>query len=397
MTNAHPTADAHDPPATYDGRGRLQSRRHRAGRRQRTLVGIPSIAATRERSPGNAHDTGRRVRATGSNRRRTASLRGSTQPQCSARRRRTIRYHNRFARYASPRRRPAAPESLRVELTEKRQRPRSLAASVWRSHVNGPRCSRARGDGATTCKGRSAGFRSNGRSHRRLGGAGFLWGFRVPQPARRGWDRPGEGFSSGSVSDRRRLSMSTDGRPILSREWRVLLLATATMTSPLPSPRVWLVAATGELQNPREVLTDSALLRLERARTIPRVHIVWRRDAERTRTDADCLLEWRTSRACARLRIWCVQPMAVGRHAGDRRRRERRGRPDTAAIHTFLSSDCGQWELRRDSPALDRVLSRDIWPYPYPHLRRSRRLSTDGIPDAPRRLRRCLIRKSCTP
>jgi hypothetical protein len=139
----------------------------------------------------------------------------------------------------------------------------------------------------------------------------------------------------------------------------------------LSLPPGWLVTATGELQNPREVLTDSALSRLERTRTDTGVvHIVWRRDAERTRADADGSLEWRYvargvrdfAWGASNRWLWDATRAAVGDANGD-------GRPDTTAIHTFFRATAASWELSaRFTKHSIEFLSRELWPYPYPHM-----------------------------
>jgi Peptidase family M1 domain len=201
---------------------------------------------------------------------------------------------------------------------------------------------------------------------------GFLWGFRVP---------PGSAPRMGQ-----------DGEVFFIAQWYPVLAVyddvNGWQTDPylgtgefyygygdydvtLTLPTGWIVAATGELQNPREVLTDSALARLARTRTDTNVvHVVWRRDAERTRTDADGLLEWRYVARGVRdfawgtsnRWMWDATRAATGDANGD-------GRPDTTAIYTFFRPGAAAWELSaRFAKHSIEFLSRDIWPYPYPHM-----------------------------
>ena len=104
-------------------------------------------------------------------------------------------------------------------------------------------------------------------------------------------------------------------------------------------PEGWLVAATGELQNPDEVLTDLVRERLAQAlRSDSVVHVVTADDLGAGQCDAACArrpahLAVRGSRR-ARLRVRRVQPLPLGRDA--RRDRRRRGRPrDIVAVHAF--------------------------------------------------------------
>lgn len=201
---------------------------------------------------------------------------------------------------------------------------------------------------------------------------GFLWGFRVPPASAPRMGQDGEVFFIAQWYPMVAVYDDVNGwqtDPYLGNGEFYYGYADYDVTVTLPTG--WLVAATGELQNPREVLTDSALSRLERTRADTNVvHVVWRRDAERTRTEADGLLDWRyTARnvrdfafGTSNRWLWDATRAAVGDANGD-------GRPDTTAIHTFFRATAASWELSaRFAKHSIEFLSRDIWPYPYPHM-----------------------------
>lgn len=201
---------------------------------------------------------------------------------------------------------------------------------------------------------------------------GFLWGFRVPPASAPRMGQDGEVFFIAQWYPIVAVYDDVNGwqtDPYLGNGEFYYGFADYDVT--LTVPAGWLVAATGELQNPNEVLTDSALTRLERIRTDTSViHVVWRRDAERTRNDADGLLDWRyTARGVRDFAwgtsnrwLWDATRAAVGDRDGD-------GRTDTAAIHTFFRATAAAWELSaRFAKHSIEFMSRDIWPYPYPHM-----------------------------
>ena len=201
---------------------------------------------------------------------------------------------------------------------------------------------------------------------------GFTWGFRVPPGSAPRMGQDGEVFMIAQWYPRVAVYDDVNGwqtDPYLGNGEFYYGYGDYDVT--LTVPTGWLVTATGELQNPREVLTDSALARLERARTDTNVvHVVWRRDAERTRADADGLLEWRYRARGVRdfawgtsnQWLWDATRAAVGDANGD-------GRPDTTQIHTLFRATAASWELSaRFAKHSIEFLSRDIWPYPYPHM-----------------------------
>ena len=201
---------------------------------------------------------------------------------------------------------------------------------------------------------------------------GFAWGFRVPPGSAPRMGQDGEVFMIAQWYPRVAVYDDVNGwqtDPYLGNGEFYYGYGDYDVT--LTVPTGWLVTATGELQNPREVLTDSAIARLERARTDTNVvHVVWRRDAERTRADADGLLEWRYRARGVRdfawgasnQWLWDATRAAVGDANGD-------GRPDTTQIHTLFRATAASWELSaRFAKHSIEFLSRDIWPYPYPHM-----------------------------
>jgi hypothetical protein len=201
---------------------------------------------------------------------------------------------------------------------------------------------------------------------------GFLWGFRVPPASAPRMGQDGEVFFIAQWYPVFAVYDDVNGwqtDPYVGRGEFYYEYADYDVTLTLPPG--WLVTATGELQNPREVLTDSALARLERTRTDTGVvHIVWRRDAERTRTDADGLLEWRYVARGVRDFAWGTSNRwlwdATRAAVGDA---NRDGRADTTMIHTLFRAGAASWELSaRFAKHAIEFLSRDIWPYPYPHM-----------------------------
>ena len=201
---------------------------------------------------------------------------------------------------------------------------------------------------------------------------GFLWGFRVPPGSAPRMGQDGEVFFIAQWYPMVAVYDDVSGwqtDPYLGNGEFYYGFADYDVTLSLPPG--WLVAATGELQNPREVLTDSALSRLARTRTDTGVvHIVWRRDAERTRADPDGYLEWRYvargvrdfAWGASNRWLWDATRAAVGDANGD-------GRPDTTAIHTFFRATAASWELSaRFTKHSIEFLSRELWPYPYPHM-----------------------------
>lgn len=201
---------------------------------------------------------------------------------------------------------------------------------------------------------------------------GFAWGFRVPPGSAPRMGQDGDVFFIAqwypvvAVYDDL-TGWHTD--PYLGNGEFYYGFAHYDVTIALPSG--WLVAATGELQNPREVLSDSALARLARIRSDTGVvHVVWRRDTDRTKTDADGINEWRYVARNVRdfawgtsnQWLWDATRAAVGDRDGD-------GRPDTTEVHTMYRAQAAAWELSaRFSRHAVEYFSRHIWPYPYPHM-----------------------------
>jgi hypothetical protein len=201
---------------------------------------------------------------------------------------------------------------------------------------------------------------------------GFLWGFRVPPRSAPRMGQDGEVFFIAQWYPLIAVYDDVNGwqtDPYLGNGEFYYGYGDYDVTLTLPTG--WLVTATGELQNPHDVLTDSALARLERTRTDTGVvHVVWRRDAERTRTDPDGLLEWRYvargirdfAWGASNRWLWDATRAAVGDANGD-------GRADTTMIHTLFRGGAAAWELSaRFAKHAIQFLSSDIWPYPYPHM-----------------------------
>jgi Peptidase family M1 domain len=146
----------------------------------------------------------------------------------------------------------------------------------------------------------------------------------------------------------------------------------------LTVPQGWLVAATGELTNPNDVLSKQTRDRLaESRRSTDVVHVV--RDQDRgagtnkaTLTGFDKALTWRFHARNVRDFDWGASPnylwdatfAVVGDRDGD-------GVPDTSRINTFYRPSARKWSWDL-SGAYERniveFLSTYLWPYPWPQM-----------------------------
>jgi hypothetical protein len=144
----------------------------------------------------------------------------------------------------------------------------------------------------------------------------------------------------------------------------------------LTVPAGWLVTATGTLQNPAEVLSPQARVRLDSARTASGiVHVVTDLDREPGRSTTagkDGKLTWHfraqnvrdVSWAASSRFLWDATNADVGDASGD-------GRPDTALVQTFWRPEqrVNHWEeSARDARHSVEFFSKYLWPYPYPHM-----------------------------
>src|SRR5690606_25684076 len=141
----------------------------------------------------------------------------------------------------------------------------------------------------------------------------------------------------------------------------------------LTVPEGWLVAATGTLQNPEQVLSATVLERLDRARRsaeVVRVVTPEERGAGRaTLRGRNGKLTWhfraRNVRdfawGASRAYVWDATHAVVGDHDSD-------GRPDTTMIHTLYRPERGWTEWARYARHSVEFLSELLWPYPWPHM-----------------------------
>jgi hypothetical protein len=143
-------------------------------------------------------------------------------------------------------------------------------------------------------------------------------------------------------------------------------------------PQGWLVAATGELTNPNEVLSKQTRDRLDQARRSTEVvHVVREQDRgvganKATLTGFDKALTWRFRARNVRDFDWGASPnylwdatvAVVGDRDGD-------SRPDTTRINTFYRPSARKWSWDL-SGAYERnvveFLSTYLWPYPWPQM-----------------------------
>jgi Peptidase family M1 domain len=146
----------------------------------------------------------------------------------------------------------------------------------------------------------------------------------------------------------------------------------------LTVPQGWLVASTGALTNPEQVLTKQTRERLADARRSGAVvHVV--RDNDRgagatkaTNTGFDGVVTWRfhssnvrdVDFAASSSFVWDATLAVVGDRDGD-------GRPDTTAINTFYRPESRTWAWdqsgRYERHAVE-FLSSYLWPYPWPQM-----------------------------
>lgn len=139
-------------------------------------------------------------------------------------------------------------------------------------------------------------------------------------------------------------------------------------------PEGWLVSATGTLQNPGEVLSDTVQQRLaEAAGTREVVSIVGEDEREAGTSTADPpsgALTWRFH--ADRVRdfafgtsdryVWDATSAVVGDRDGD-------GRPDSSMIHAYYRPDAATWERSAAFAQFSiEHLSEMLMPYPYPHM-----------------------------
>jgi hypothetical protein len=144
----------------------------------------------------------------------------------------------------------------------------------------------------------------------------------------------------------------------------------------LTVPAGWLVTSTGTLQNPDEVLTPQVRARLDSARSAPGiVRVVGEEDrgaGKATTAGKDGKLTWRyraenvrdVSWATSSKYLWDATNAAVGDADGD-------GRPDTARVESFWRPEMrrSHWdEAARYGRHSVEFFSRNLWPYPYPHM-----------------------------
>jgi hypothetical protein len=139
-------------------------------------------------------------------------------------------------------------------------------------------------------------------------------------------------------------------------------------------PHGWLVAATGSLDNPGDVLEHEVAERLGRARRGPGVVQVVgaheRGPGAATRRSADGRLTWRFSAKHVRDFAWGASDRYVwdATHAlveGPRGA----GSVDTVLIHSLYRPGTAAWnQSARYGRHSVEFLSRLLWPYPWPHM-----------------------------
>jgi hypothetical protein len=141
-------------------------------------------------------------------------------------------------------------------------------------------------------------------------------------------------------------------------------------------PEGWLVASTGTLQNPEEVLSDTTRARLARARAggavVAVVPEAGRGVGKATARGKDGKLTWRfkaenvrdVTWATSNLYLWDATTAPVGALDGH-------SAPDTAMIYSFYRPDArrsGWGESAIYASRSIAIFSKVLWPYPYPHM-----------------------------
>jgi hypothetical protein len=144
----------------------------------------------------------------------------------------------------------------------------------------------------------------------------------------------------------------------------------------LTVPEGWLVASTGTLQNPDEVLSDETRARLARARAGGAVVSVVgagdRGAGKATAKGSGGKLTWRFKAENVRDVTWATSSLylwdATTASVGDRRGT---GVPDSTMIYSFYRPDQrrnGWGESATYAAHAISIFSRVLWPYPYPHM-----------------------------
>ena len=146
----------------------------------------------------------------------------------------------------------------------------------------------------------------------------------------------------------------------------------------LSVPQGWLVAATGDLTNPNEVLSPQTRSRIaESKRSTSVVHVV--RDNERgvgptkaTLTGFDGMLTWKFRARNVRDFDWGASSKflwdATVAVVGDR---DHDGTPDSTAINTFYRPEARAWSWDKSGAYEKNVvefLSSYLWPYPWSQM-----------------------------
>ncbi|MCH8276807.1 MAG: YraN family protein [Bacteroidetes bacterium] len=139
----------------------------------------------------------------------------------------------------------------------------------------------------------------------------------------------------------------------------------------LTVPENWLVAATGELQNASEVLSEQTISRLsEAANTHEIVNIVTRADVEAGSATLRGDLTWRFAAENVRdfafgtsdKYLWDATTAEVGDRDGDNGN-------DLSMIHAFYRPGRNDWNRSAEYGQFSiEFLSEMFFPYPYPHM-----------------------------
>lgn len=137
------------------------------------------------------------------------------------------------------------------------------------------------------------------------------------------------------------------------------------------APAGWVVAATGTLQNPRDVLTPEVVQRMQQAHASDTPMQVLGPDEDGTRAGTNGYLRWRfradqvrdVAFSVTRNGYWEAARTPVGDRDGD-------GQTDYTAVNTFYRPTAPLWSevTRYQQHAITHHSEHMAFPYPWPHM-----------------------------
>ena len=202
---------------------------------------------------------------------------------------------------------------------------------------------------------------------------GFAWSFEVPEAGAPRMGQDGEVFYLGYWYPQLAVYDDVSGwvaDPYMGNG--EFYMGYGTYDVAITVPEGWLVSATGALQNPAEVLSETVQERLaEAAGTRDIISIVGEDEREAgtsTATSPSGALTWRFHAEDVRdfafgtsdQYLWDATSAVVG---------DRDGRPDSSMIHAHYRPDAATWDRSAEFAQFSiEHLSEMLMPYPYPHM-----------------------------